>query len=107
MALTATTQEAIFLSMLSKDFGLLSSDPVCICGDNQGSIALVKNPVSHNRSKYIDIKYHLIREKYSKGLIELVYVLSGNNIADIMTKPATKVKLDQFRPLLFGCGTSH
>ena len=30
MALTATTQEAIFLSILSKDFGLLSSDPVCI-----------------------------------------------------------------------------
>ena len=96
MALTATTQEAIFLSMLSKDFGLLSSDPVCIYGENQGPIALVKNPVSHNGSKHIDIKCHFIREKYSKGLIELVYVPSGNNIADIMTKPATKVKLQAF-----------
>ena len=57
----------------------------------------MKNPVSHNRSKHIDIKYRFIRKKYSKGLIELVYVPSGNNIADIMTKRASKVKLNLFR----------
>ena len=102
MALTATTQEAIFLSMLVKDFGLESSEPVSIYGDNQGAIALVKNPVNHNKSKHIDIKFHFIREKYSKRIIELIYVPSSDNIADIMTKPATKVKLGKFQNVLFG-----
>ena len=85
MALTAATQEALFLNMIVKDFSLLTSSLVCIHGDNQGAIALVKNPVSHNRSKHIDIKYHFIREKYSNGLIDLKYVPTNDNIADLMT----------------------
>ena len=102
MALTAATQETIFLSMLSKDFDIPSNSPTRIFGDNQGSIALVKNPVSHNKSKHIDIKFHFIREKYTNGLIDIVYVPSGDNVADIMTKPVTKVKLDKFQRKLFG-----
>ena len=103
MALTAATQEAVFLSMLVKDFGLESSQPVSIYGDNQGAIALVKNPVTHNKSKHIDIKFHFIREKYSKRIIELTYIPSSDNLADLMTKPATKVKLMKFQKVLFGC----
>ena len=49
MALTLCTQETMFLSMLAKDFDLRSDKPITIFGDNQGSIALVKNPINHNK----------------------------------------------------------
>ena len=48
MALTAATQEAIFLSMLAQNFGVNSSEPIKIRGDNQGSIHLTKNPIINN-----------------------------------------------------------
>ena len=102
MALTAATQEAIFLKMLSKDFGLVTKEPIRINGDNQGSLLLAKNPVINERSKHIDIKHHFIREKYDDGTIDLTYVPTNDNIADLMTKPMSKGKLNYFNSSLFG-----
>ena len=107
MALCATTQEAIYLSNLLHDFNSVvhksaERKSVIINVDNQGAIALAKNPVHHNRSKHIDIKYHFIRENVVNNNVSLIYVPSENNIADLMTKPASKVKLCKFRNSLFG-----
>ena len=102
MALTHATQELIFLSNLSKDFNITIPYPITIYGDNQGSLDMVKNPVSNERSKHIDIKHHFIREKYSEGLIDVCYVPTGENLADIFTKPVTKPKLQKYQPILFG-----
>ena len=54
------------------------------------AIALVKNPIIKNRSKHIDIKYHFIREKYNSGFLDVSYIPSGDNVADIMTKQCSK-----------------
>ena len=102
MALTAATQEAMFLAMLSKEFGLGSTEPIHIRGDNASSINLVKNPVITQYSKHIDIKFHFIREKFNSRFIELSHVPTGENVADLMTKPAVKVKLEEFWRFLFG-----
>ena len=96
MALAATTQEAMFLFMCSL------TKLITINCDNQGAIALVKNCIVHNRSKHIDIKYHFIRDKFVNGFIDMVYVPSESNVADLMTKPPTKHKLEVFRTMLFG-----
>ena len=101
MALAATVQEAMFLSMLI-NFITDSCKPILIHADNQGAIALVKNPIIHNRSKHIDIKYHFIREKFENGFIDIVFVPSEYNVADMMTKPFTKIKLDRFRSMIGG-----
>jgi hypothetical protein len=42
--------------------------------DNQSAIALSKNPVFHDRSKHIDIRFHFIRERVKEGRIKLDYV---------------------------------
>ena len=102
MALTAATQEAIFLSNLAEEFGIVTDSPTRIFGDNQGSIALVKNPVNHEKTKHIDIKHHFVREKFSQGIIDIMYIPTNDNIADLTTKPATKVKLTKFHQQLFG-----
>jgi hypothetical protein len=104
MALCETSQEAIYLNRVFGDL-LGTKDvatPVQIYGDNQGSIDLVKNPVKHNRSKHIDIKYHFIRDLYTANRIGLNYVRSDDNIADIMTKALPRCKFDKFRQPLFG-----
>jgi hypothetical protein len=60
--------------------------PQIIFADNQGAIKLSKNPLYHNRTKHIDVKYHFIRESTQKGLIQLVYIPTGEMVADILTK---------------------
>ena len=101
MTMTTATQEALFLSMIVKDFDLQTTKPVRIYGDNQGAIALVKNQPNHNKSKHIDIKFHSFAKNTRKDL-ELIYVPTNDNIADLMTKPATKIKLDKFQKFIFG-----
>ena len=45
--------------------------------DSKSAIAIAKNPVSHERSKHISIKYHFIREAQEKGKIQLYYCQTG------------------------------
>ena len=52
--------------------------------------ALAKNPVFHDRNKHIDTWYHLIQECIEKKEVELEYVKSMDQVADIFTKPLKK-----------------
>ena len=70
--------------------------------DNQGTIALAYNPVSRQRSKHIDIRYHFIREVLNKGYITLHYCPTSDMVADVLTKPSTKIQLDKFGEYIFG-----
>ena len=87
VALSAATQEAIWLRRLLTDVGEPLEDPIVINEDNQGAIAMAKNPVGHARTKHIDIRYHFVREGVQNGAIILKYVATGEMIADILTKP--------------------
>ena len=57
--------------------------PVNIKNDNQGAIALVKNPAKHMKSKQIDIGYHFIFDYYQSNTIMIEHVQSDENIADV------------------------
>ena len=102
MGLGATTQEALYLLQLLS--GILPTIVACafIKGDNQGAIALCKDPVFRQRSKHIDIKYHFIRSVLAVGKISLQYCPTEEMVADVLTKPATKSKLEKFKKFLFG-----
>nr|GEZ42562.1 copia protein [Tanacetum cinerariifolium] len=54
--------------------------------DNHSAIALCCNNVQHSRSKHIDIHHHFIREQVEKGVIELYFVSTDYQLADIFTK---------------------
>jgi hypothetical protein len=49
-----------------------------IRGDNNGSIAIMKNPQFHKRSKHIDLQYHLIQEHIQRGMLEPQYATHLN-----------------------------
>ncbi|KAK3029746.1 hypothetical protein RJ639_038023 [Escallonia herrerae] len=69
--------------------------------DNKSALALAKNPVFYERSKHIDTKYHFIRECVSKKEVELEYMKSQDQVADIFTKP---LKIDVFHKLRMSFG---
>ena len=94
-ALASATQEAKFLRQLLADLMCLSCESVCMYVDNQGAIALANYPVHHKRPKHIDVKYHYIRLEIQNGIVELINIPTDNNVADVFTKPVTRVKLDR------------
>jgi len=60
--------------------------------DNKSTISLVKDPVHHDRSKHIDVRYHLIREYEQTGQIAVEFIRTEEQLGDILTKPLGKVK---------------
>lgn len=86
------SKEAIWITRLFNDVSPNQAErqatpTAClIYGDNQGAIALVENPRSHQRTKHIDIRYHFIRQAYQKSLIQLQYIPTAQMTADIFTK---------------------
>nr|GEV43908.1 retrovirus-related Pol polyprotein from transposon TNT 1-94 [Tanacetum cinerariifolium] len=55
--------------------------------DNTSAIAISNNPVLHSRTKHIDIRYHFIRDHILKGDIELHFIPTEYQLADMFTKP--------------------
>ncbi|KAE9016351.1 Retrovirus-related Pol polyprotein from transposon TNT 1-94 [Phytophthora fragariae] len=96
MSLYSATQEAIWLRLLLKDMGYDGQDATLIYQDNQGCIALAKNPVYHTRTKHIDIKFHFLREKVERGTIRLEYKPTDEMIADGMTKALARDKHEKY-----------
>ena len=96
-------QEGLYISKLVDDLKLTTSlSPVIMNVDNQGAMSLAKNKLSNSRSKHIDIRCHFIRDHVTKNELELIYVQSEDNVADLMTKPYSKHKIKKFKYRLFG-----
>jgi len=90
MVISQCAKEAIWLRQLMSDVGFEQEKSTpCMC-DNQGAIALVKNPTHHSRTKHIDIKHHFIREKVESDVIEMKYVPTEHMIANVLTKALGK-----------------
>ena len=68
------------------DYDMVFSKTPIFC-DNTSAIAISNNPVLHSRTKHIDIRYHFIRDHIQKGDIELYFISTDNQLADLFTKP--------------------
>lgn len=95
-------KELIWLRRLVNDLRI-DCESVWLRMDNQSAIRLVENSEPHKRTKHVDIKFHFIREKFREGLFDLGYVPTENQVADILTKPLSKVKFEKFRDSMGLC----
>lgn len=102
MALASTIQECLYLKELLGDMDSYKYTQTVIHEDNQGTIALARNPVKRKRCKHIDIKYHFIRSTVNEGKVILTYCSTSEMVADVMTKPVNKCKLKKFAGFIFG-----
>ena len=79
--------------------GLFGShmDMTMIHCDNQSYIKLSINPVFHDRSKHIDIRYHHLRYFVQRRIMLLQYIPTEDQDVDIMTKVLTTRKFEYHR----------
>ena len=85
MVMSEAVREAMWMIKLLRELGA-NVKFIKMFADNQGAIALTKNPVFHNHSKHIDVQYHFMREKGADGMLQIEFILSGDMIADALTK---------------------
>ncbi|KAE8655864.1 hypothetical protein F3Y22_tig00117016pilonHSYRG00207 [Hibiscus syriacus] len=97
---TSCVCHAIWLRNLLKEIGLIQKEPTKVCVENKSTIPLSKNSVFHDRSKHIDIRYHYIRECVARNDVEVEYVKSQDQVADIFTKPLKSEDFIRLRNLL-------
>ena len=93
-------REALWLHNLLVGLFGVQLRPTLIYCDNQSCIELSENPVFHDRSKYIEIRYHFIRDNVQRGAVELQYISLEEQVADILTKALSRDNFVFFRDKL-------
>ena len=96
VALSSATQEAIWLRRLLTDLGAVPNGPTMM-EDNQGAIAIARNPVAHARTKHINIRYHFVREAVQEGTVDLRYCPTNVMLADLLTKSLPRGRFENLR----------
>lgn len=99
MSVSAAVQEASWWRGLS---ALLDNndDPIEIRCDNQSCIAIAKNGGYNPRTKHIDIRHHFIKDALSRGVVQLAYVGTEEQVADGLTKPLQRTKFEECRQMM-------
>ena len=96
IAINIAAKEAVYIKSLLKELGHYKQNKLPLYTDNNGALLLAKNPVFHERTKHIAVKYHYIRDLISKGIIDLIYVSTKEQKADGFTKALDKIKFREF-----------
>jgi hypothetical protein len=97
MAISATIQEMKWIRNLLIELNILTDlTPILFC-DNQSAIAISQNDKFHNRTKYIDIRHHFIRDAIKNKEVLLEWIESKEQQADILTKSLTKETFTKLR----------
>ena len=100
IAASLATQEALWLRSLMADLKFVQGKPTIIFEDNQGAVALSKNPRYHARTKHVDIKHHFVRDKFESGEIIITYCSTNDMIADMLTKALLRTLYERYRTFL-------
>ncbi|KAK8698021.1 hypothetical protein V6N13_114153 [Hibiscus sabdariffa] len=97
IAASEAAKEVVWIKKFITGLGVVPSivDAVDLYCDNNGAIAQAKEPRSHQRSKHILRRFHLIRDIIDRGDVEICKVHTDDNIADPLTKPLTQQKHDR------------
>jgi hypothetical protein len=88
--------EAIWIRKLLKGLFDMEMEATMILCDNQSCIKMTENPVFHDKSKHIEIWYKYIHDMMQRGAIKLQYVGTDEQVANVLTKPLSRVKFEHF-----------
>ncbi|GJW16930.1 hypothetical protein Tco_0024366, partial [Tanacetum coccineum] len=93
IALSGCCAQVLWMRSQLTDYGLGFNKIPMYC-DNKSAIALCCNNVQHSRSKHIDIRFHFIKEHVENGVIELYFVNTEYQLADIFTKALGRERIE-------------
>lgn len=99
-ALASASAEISWLQSLFSEIGLSCTETPSVWCDNISATELARNPVIHSRTKHIEIDLHFIRDKVIAGELQIQYIPSAEQIADIMTKPLSFIHFNYLRDKL-------
>ena len=87
IAASEAMKKAFWYKKFTIEIGVMPSDAIPLYCDNNGAIALAKEPRSHQKFKHIERRYNLIHDYLEKGYVEVKRVNSADNATDPLTKP--------------------
>ncbi|GJW89029.1 retrovirus-related pol polyprotein from transposon TNT 1-94 [Tanacetum coccineum] len=96
VSLSACCAQDLWLRTQLTDYGF-HFDKIPMYYDSKAAIAISCNPVQHSRTKHIDVRYHFINEQVEKGIVELLFVRTEYQLADLFTKALPE---DRFKYLV-------
>ncbi|GJS71502.1 hypothetical protein Tco_0704343 [Tanacetum coccineum] len=99
IAMSGCCAQILWMRSQLSDYGFAYNHIPLYC-DNKSVIALCCNNVQHSRSKHIDIRHHFIREQVEKGVVELYFVRTKYQLADIFTKALPRERFEFILPRL-------
>ncbi|WJX83099.1 hypothetical protein P8452_65785 [Trifolium repens] len=85
--------QLLWMKYQLEDYNIAESSIPLYC-DNTAAIHLSKNPILHSRAKHIEIKHHFIRDHVQKGTINIQFIDTDHQWADIFTKPLAIERFD-------------
>nr|GEZ90092.1 hypothetical protein [Tanacetum cinerariifolium] len=92
VSLSAYYAQVLWMRTQLTDYGF-HFDKIPMYCDSKAAIAISCNPIQHSRTKYIDVRYHFIKEKVEKGIVELFFVGTEYQLADLFTKALPEERL--------------
>jgi hypothetical protein len=99
-AMSLATQEIMYYRQLLQEIGYPQDEATPLLGDNKGALALSVSTKNHPRVKHIDIRFHFTREQVELKAIDLNYVSTQDQVADIFTKALPKGPFEKLKALL-------
>ncbi|GJS45529.1 retrovirus-related pol polyprotein from transposon TNT 1-94 [Tanacetum coccineum] len=93
IALSGCCAQILWMRLQLTDYGFQFNKIPLYC-DNKSAIALCCNNVQHSRAKHIDVRYHFIKEQVENGVLELYFVRTEYQLADIFTKPLPRERFN-------------
>jgi hypothetical protein len=99
-ALADGTAEILWIRSLLTELRVPSSTVTTLWCDNLGATFLSANPVFHARTKHVEVDYHFVRDRVTKQEIQVRFISSKDQLADVLIKPLPPVSFAYFRSKL-------
>ncbi|GKB41045.1 hypothetical protein Tco_0885987 [Tanacetum coccineum] len=93
IALSGCSAQVLWMRSQLTNYGFQFNKIPLYC-DNKSEIALCCNNVQHSRAKHIDVRYHFIKEQVENGIVELYFVRTEYQLADIFTIPLPRERFN-------------
>ncbi|GJT67281.1 integrase, catalytic region, zinc finger, CCHC-type containing protein [Tanacetum coccineum] len=99
ITMSGCCSQILWMRSQLKDYGFIFNKIPLYC-DNKNAITLSYNNVQHSRSKHIDIRHHFIQEQVENGVVDLYFVETNYQLADILTKALPRERFEFLLPRL-------
>jgi len=100
LAAVEAGKEILWLRNMHHELGNTITTPSALFIDNQSAIKVTQNPEHHGRMKHLDLRTFWLRDTVSAGLITPFHLTTTDMVADLLTKPLARDKVEKFRKMM-------